>query len=438
MGLFKKKEAKQENVQQDVNHGNVASTLNQQKVIKQEVELITFKYEVRDEHGTTVKSLFDAATKSDAENFLVNEGYTVISLTPRKKYEASIGTVKIKRSELTFMLTQLATYIRAGIPLIDAMRILAKQTVKPEKRKIYERIVYDLVGGDNFSIALENQGDTFPRLLINMVRTSEMTGDLPSTLDEMADYYEQTEKTRKQMVSALTYPAIVFTFSIFVIAFILIWVVPSFVEMYADQGNELPWITNFIIALSSFLANSWIFILLGVIVLIIAFRVAYVQIKAFRKNVQIFTMKLPVFGNIIIYNELAMFTKTFASLLNHSVFITDSMDILSKITNNEVYKEIIYNTINNLGKGGTVSESFRGQWAIPVVAYEMIVTGERTGQLGTMMEKVGDFYTESHSNAVNMLKNLIEPVTIALLAFGIGFILLSIFIPMFDMYNTVT
>ena len=148
-------------------------------------------------------------------------------------------------------------------------------------------------------------------------------------------------------------------------------------------------------------------------------------------------MKTPVIGKIIIYNEVSMFTRTFAQLLNHSVHITDTMAVLSKISNNEVYKEIIMNTLDTLSKGGKISESFHGQWAFPVVAYEMLVTGESTGKLGEMMEKVADHYTNLHKNSITTVKSLLEPMTIIFLAFAVGFILLSIVIPMFDIYGAV-
>ena len=148
-------------------------------------------------------------------------------------------------------------------------------------------------------------------------------------------------------------------------------------------------------------------------------------------------MKLPVIGNIIIYNEVATFTKTFASLLNHGVFITDSMEVLSKITNNEVYKRIINKTINNLGKGESISASFKGEWAFPVIAYEMLVTGENTGQLGIMMEKVADHFQNLHKNLVTQLKSLIEPIMIIILAIIVGVILISIIYPMFDIYGKI-
>ena len=146
-------------------------------------------------------------------------------------------------------------------------------------------------------------------------------------------------------------------------------------------------------------------------------------------------MKTPVIGNVIIYNEVANFTRTFASLINHNVFITDSMEILSTISDNEIYKDIISRTLIGLSKGDKISETFKGEWAFPIIAYEMLVTGENTGQLALMMEKVADYYQELHKNAVSMIKSLVEPVIICLLAVAVGFIMLSIIIPMFDLYQ---
>ena len=148
-------------------------------------------------------------------------------------------------------------------------------------------------------------------------------------------------------------------------------------------------------------------------------------------------MHIPVIKNIIIYNQVAIFTRTFASLLNHGVFITDSMEVLSKITNNEIYKGIIKNCLNSLGKGDSISKSFQGQWAFPVVAYEMVVTGENTGQLGLMMEKVSDHFDNLHKNLVDQLKSLMEPLMIVTLAAIVGVILLSIVEPMFSIYGQI-
>ena len=440
--MFKKKEKKPKTPEVDTdkliqetiaNAKGISGQKTEQQVNRHAGEKRTqFNYVVKNAYGQTVKSMFDAYDIEEVRMFLTNEGYEIVSIAPAKAYEKDLFQAKISTSELSFVLTQLSTYIEAGIPLIDSVRILAKQTTVPSKRKVYERIVYDLVTGNNFSQALENQSATFPRLLINMVKTSEMTGDLPSTLDEMADYYTSIEQTRKDMLSALMYPSIILVVAIAVIIFVLVAVVPSFTTMYEGTGSELPGITIFTMNASSFIQNNWYYIVLVLAVIVGAYWYAFKNIKSFRK-----TMHMPVFGNIIIYNEVTTFTKTFASLLNHSVNITDSMEILSKITNNEIYKDIIANTLLTLSKGGKISESFRGKWAFPIVAYEMLVTGESTGQLGTMMEKVSVHFGNLHKNAINMLKTLIEPITIAFLAVCVGFILLSIIIPMFDVYSTV-
>lgn len=427
-----------ETLQNTATIDNSRVTLERKKNEELGLKKITWSYVVKNDYNQTIKSVFDAYSKTEVEAFLINEGYQIISISPRKVYEKDLFPTRLHSGELSFTLTQLSTYIKAGIPLIDSVRILAKQTTNPSKRKIYERLVYDLTTGENFSTALSNQEDIFPKLLINMIRTSEMTGDLPGTLDEMSDYYTSVEETRKQMISALTYPTVILIIALAVVSFILIWVVPSFVEMYAQESAKLPSITVFTMAASTFLENNYILITIILVIMLILYSYLYKNIKAFRKVMQTIYMKTPILGNVIIYNEITMFTKTFASLLNHSVRITDSMDILSKVTNNEVYKEIIVNTLNVLSKGGKISESFRGHWAVPVVAYEMIVTGESTGQLGLMMEKVSEHFQSLHRNLVTTLKSLIEPITICLLAVVVGFILLSIVIPMFDIFNIVS
>ena len=400
--------------------------------------LFSYRYTIINSNNKKVNGTFDAESESDVKSFLSNEGYQILKVSLRKPYDIDIGgNGKIKASSLAFALTQLSTYIKAGIPLVDSIRILAKQSTRPNEKKAYERIVYDLLKGENFSVALQKQEKKFSKLLINMVKTAEMTGDLPTVLDDMADYYTSIDESRRQMVSALIYPAVVLCMAIGVMIFMLVYLVPQFVQLFESQDATLPAITLFIMNASDFLKANYLWIILAVAVFIIIFYYLYKTVISFRTAVQTILMKLPVIGNIIIYNEVATFTKTFASLLNHGVFITDSMEILSKITSNEIYKRIINRTINNLGKGESISESFRGEWAFPVIAYEMLVTGENTGQLGVMMEKVANHFQSLHKNLVARLKSLIEPIMIVILAAIVGVILVSIIYPMFDIYGKI-
>ena len=270
-----------------------------------------------------------------------------------------------------------------------------------------------------------------------MVKTAEMTGDLPSVLDDMADYYTAINQTKKQMKSAMTYPIVVLAIAFGVLIFMLTYLVPQFSSMFEENGATLPLLTLTILKVSSFIQSNYLYLILGVLAFLVCFVQLYKKVQPFRKAIQVILMHLPVFKDIIIYNEIANFTKTFASLLNHGVFITDSMEILSKITNNEVYKGIIRNTLENLGKGDSISSAFKGQWAVPVVAYEMIVTGETTGQLGAMMEKVAGHFQMLHKNVIDQMKSLIEPLLICVLAVVVGIILLSIIQPMFSIYSQI-
>lgn len=416
-----------------------ANLIKDERQVMLDTPKISFKYKARNKDGKIINSSFDAYNIDQARNFLVQEGLDVIDIRARSKYDIDItfGSV-LSYGDLAFSLTQLSTYVKSGISLVDSFRILAKQSVKADKRKVYELVIYDLLAGDSLSDALAKQKKAFPKLLVNMVKSAELTGDLPGTLDDMADYYTSIDKTRKEIKSAMTYPTVVFLFSIAVVSFVLVYIVPQYETMFAGYGIELPQITKIVLSASDFLQNNMLFIILLVIVVLAIYMYMFKTIKSFRKMMQTIYLHLPVVKNIIMYGEISMFTKTFASLLNHGVFITDSMDVLLKVSENEVYREIIKNTVKNLSLGGKISESFKDHWAIPVVAYEMIVTGENTGQLGAMMEKVYVYYDDLHTNSIGQIKSLMEPILIVFLAVSVGLILFSIVLPMFEMYGALS
>ncbi len=405
---------------------------------------VAFRYKAIDPTGKLVKGTFTGSSKLDVNAFLVNEGYDVYSIKTSSFInfvygQSSFGAQKMSNKDLIFWLTQLYTYVKSGIPLTDAVKILSNQMGKKgNRKKVFEKIIYELTMGSSFSDALEKQGKVFPSLLINMLKASEATGELEETLKDMADYYREIETTRKQMISAMTYPAIITVFALGVITFILMYVIPQFTKVYEQADITINGFTKSIIDFSNFLKSNISFILLITAVIFLVIFLSYKNIKFFRKNIQILLMHLPVIGKVIIYNEMTIFTKTFASLLKNNVFITESIELLSKVTNNEVYKEIMYNTITNIAKGEKISESFKDHWAIPDVAYYMIVTGESTGELAAMMDNVSTYYQEQHRAIVANLKAFIEPIMITSLAVVVGAIILAVIIPMFDLYGSIS
>ncbi len=420
------------------------SEINSQDV-QRSIKPTTYKYTAKNSEGKDVIGYLNAYTKGEVFNFLEAEGYIVYRLETNKLIELLYGQKefskrKLKTKDLIFWITQLSTYLKSGIPLTDAMRILSMQMGKKDsyKKRLFEAVVYQLIMGESFSDALAKQGNAFPSLLINMIKAAEATGELEATLDDMSNYYNEIETTRKQMISALTYPSIVMVFSIAVVTFILIYIVPQFQSIYESAGVELNGMTLFVLAASEFLKQNLMIILLIIILIILMLVYFYKKIKVIRYYFQKIAMHLPVIGKVIIYNEMTIFTKTFSSLLKNNVFITESIEILSKITNNEIYKEIMVNTINNIAIGEKISESFKDNWAIPEVAYYMIVTGESTGELAEMMQRVSLYYQEEHKNIINSLKALIEPIMIIFLAVIVGGIIISVIVPMFSLYGQIS
>lgn len=402
---------------------------------------IRYKYKVRDKNGVVSDGKLDALSKVDVHSFLMNRGFDVLEIeedqVSNKFGLVQLTTRQMRDKDLNFFLTQLSTYIKAGIPLMDSINILAKQTKDKKTQNLYNRLVFELTSGETFSEALNKQGDVFPKLLINMIKTSELTGNLTGVLDDMADYYKTSDENRKQIISAMTYPAVIFVVAIVVLVYIILYVVPEFTDMYTQIGSDLPTITVVIVAVSDFLAAHLLKVILGIIAVFTILVIMFKHVTTFRYWVQYAMMHIPVIKNIIIYKEIIMFTKTFASLINYDVFITDSMEILGKITENEIYKSLIKDAVVNLSNGNGVSVAFKDHWAFPPIAYEMLVTGERTGRLGVMMSKVSDYYNTEQKNLVAQLKSLIEPVMIIFLAVVVGIVLLAVIVPMFNMYSEI-
>lgn len=406
-------------------------------------EKTTYKYVARKPDGSLVTGYFPAFSKMDVYSYLNDEKMIVYEISTNKNInflhaQSSIFKTKMATKDLVFWLTQLSTYIKAGIPLTDAVRVLAQQDKRSKYKGLYDALIYELTTGQAFSEALRRQGTAFPQLLINMVKSSEMTGSIEKTLDEMSEYYQEIEETKKAIISAISYPAVVMVFAIGIVIFMLTYIVPKFVEVYESMNSEINSITQLCLDISAFLQTKWMYLIGGILIIVVGYILLWNNVKRFKEIMQEIFMHLPIVGKLIIAKEMSMFSRTFASLQKNNVLLTDSIDILSKITSNEIYKDIMLRTINNLIKGNKMSETFSNHWAIPEIAYFMIVTGESTGELAEMLDRVADYYQKEQRNIVASIKTFIEPVMIIGLAVVVGFILVAILIPMFDIYSTVS
>lgn len=404
---------------------------------------VVFRYLVKDKAGKKITNYFVAHSKMEVLTYLTNEGYKVLEITTSKMINVlyspdGMFQTRFSQKDLIFWLTQLSTYLKSGITLTESMRYLSKQMGKSgNNKRLFDSIIYNLTLGESFSNALSKQGNTFPPLLISMIKTAEATGELEKTLDDMANYFTEVKNTKKAMISAMIYPTAIFIFSIVVVTFILLFVVPQFQGIYESAGAELNPLTIFLINASNFLKTNLLKLVFIVFIVILIIVILYQKVKVVRRYMQELFMRFPKFGNIIIYKEMSVFAKTFSSLLKNNVFITDSINLLLDTTNNEIYKEIMISTINNIVKGNKISDAFYNHWAVPDVAYYMIVTGESTGELAEMMQKVAEYYQNEHKSMIDNIKALIEPIMIIFLAVVVGGVVLAVVLPMFGLYEQI-
>lgn len=404
---------------------------------------VVFRYLVKDKAGKKITNYFVAHSKMEVLTYLTNEGYKVLEITTSKMINVlyspdGMFQTRFSQKDLIFWLTQLSTYLKSGITLTESMRYLSKQMGKSgNNKRLFDSIIYNLTLGESFSNALSKQGNTFPPLLISMIKTAEATGELEKTLDDMANYFTEVKNTKKAMISAMIYPTAIFIFSIVVVTFILLFVVPQFQGIYESAGAELNPLTIFLINASNFLKTNLLKLVFIIFIVILIIVILYQKVKVVRRYMQELFMRFPKFGNIIIYKEMSVFAKTFSSLLKNNVFITDSINLLLDTTNNEIYKEIMISTINNIVKGNKISDAFYNHWAVPDVAYYMIVTGESTGELAEMMQKVAEYYQNEHKSMIDNIKALIEPIMIIFLAVVVGGVVLAVVLPMFGLYEQI-
>ena len=273
------------------------------KEAKRSNEKVIFRYTAKSPSGVIEKGKFQGYSKLDVHSYLLAEGYEVYEITAQSKatvFNTDIGLNRtMKKSTLVFYLTQLSTYLKAGIPIVDSIKLLTGQAKSRTEKTIWKSVVYELTMGATLSDAMYRCGNNvFPKLLINMVKTAEMTGDLPDVLDEQVEYYKATEKSRKEMINALMYPLFVFIFAVIIVFYIMISVVPQFVNIYDSINAELPGITTFMINASNFIRDNILWILGITVLVIILFILAYKRSVLFKASVQRLLMHFPVIGNV--------------------------------------------------------------------------------------------------------------------------------------------
>src|SRR5690625_2384237 len=400
-----------------------------------------YKYVGRTKKGSVKRGIIEGDSRNEVIQKLREKGISPRELTETKPSiftkDLSFGGKSVKNEDFVIYCRQFATLIRAGVTIVEATNILANQTESKGLKKVLTEVERDIKGGIAFSDAVEKHSNVFPSLFVNMIRAGEMTGNLDETLDRMATYFEQQHALKKKIQSTLAYPAILFVLIVGVIIFLMVSIIPQFTGIYDSFGGELPAITQFVLKVSEMIRKSWWIFLLVVVLIIGIFIFIYKTNKQFHYAIHTALLKMPIFGKLLQKAAIARMTRTLASLFSSAVPILQALGIVAKVVDNPVISKVVLESQSSLETGGTLSEPLANHWVFPPLVHQMTAIGERTGSLDYMLEKIADFYEEDVERSVDTLRSLIEPIMIVVLAFVVGFIVLSIMVPMFTVFTEI-
>jgi len=398
----------------------------------------TYIWKGRTPTGEIQTGEYLAESKQELINYL-RKRKIIITHIRQKPKEISLNfgfKNKITTRDLSVFTRQFATMINAGLPMVQCLDILASQMEKPSFKKIVTEVMSDVESGTTLAEALRKHS-CFSDLYVNMVEAGETGGILDVILNRLAVYLEKADALKKKVKGAMTYPTIVFTVAIGATTFMLLFIIPTFAQMFTDFGGELPLPTKIVMGLSAFLRANW-YLLLGVVIGgFIAFR-RYYKTKAGRYRVDKFLLNLPVLGSVIRKAAVARFTRTLGTLVSSGVPILNGLEITARTAGNKVIEEAIMKTRTSISEGNTIAEPLKNSGVFPPMVVQMIGVGEQTGALDEMLSKIADFYDSEVDTAVSALTSIIEPVMIVVMGVVVGGMLIAMYLPMFKLVTVVS
>ncbi|MEN0128149.1 MAG: type II secretion system F family protein [Brevundimonas sp.] len=406
-------------------------------------ETKTFEYAVRDKAGNVVKGRVDAPTQAAVANRLREMGMAAISIsevsTGGLNTEINIpgfGGNKISLKDLAVMSRQLATMIDAGLSLLRALSILADQTESKPLAKIISQVRNDVEVGTSFSVALAKHPETFPPLMINMVKAGEVGGFLDQTLVSIADNFEAEVKLRGKIKSAMTYPVVVFVVAVVATIGMLLFIVPVFASMFDNLGGKLPLPTQILMWISQALK----IVIIPLVVALGAFTFWWGKHKndrAVREKVDPYKLKIPVFGNLFRKIAVSRFTRNFGTMIHAGVPLLQALDIVGETSGNLVIERAARAVQESVRRGESLAGPLAQHDVFPPMVVQMIAVGEDTGALDTMLSKVADFYDQEVESTTEQLTSLIEPLMIVVIGAIIGAMVIAMYMPIFGIFNLI-
>jgi len=392
----------------------------------------TFTYEGLDRQGKKVKGETSGKGAALVRAELRKQGINAKKVV--KKREINLGgKKKIKPMDIAIFTRQMATMMKAGVPLVQAFEIVADGLDNPSMKDVVLKIKADVEGGNNFAGALQKHPLLFDDLYCSLVDAGEQSGALETMLDRVALYKEKSEALKQKIKKAMKYPIAVLCVAVIVTAILLLKVVPTFEELFQGFGAELPAFTQFVIGLSESLQANFIFIVVVLIGFAIAFSETRKRSERFRNAIDRTLLKLPIIGDITFKSTVARYARTLSTTFAAGVPLIDALDACAGATGNVVYRRAVLQVKEDVSTGQQLQYAMRATGVFPAMALQMTAIGEESGALDAMLEKVAIYYEDEVDNAVDGLTSMMEPLIMAVLGVLIGGLIIAMYLPIFQL-----
>jgi type IV pilus assembly protein PilC len=398
-----------------------------------------FRYTGKTRAGAPQRGEIEASDRASATAVLRQRQILVTSIRPKsKELQIKIPGLgsKITEQAVVIFTRQFATMIEAGLPLVQCLDILARQSENKEFARVIGQVKTDVESGDSFADALRKHPRVYSDFYVNMVEAGETGGILDTILARLAAYMEKAAALKSQVKGAMVYPAVIIGIAIIVVVFLLLYVIPVFADMFASFGGTLPAPTRFVMFLSDLVKDYILYVIPLVGVLIWLFKRFYKTEKG-RVMVDTLLLKLPVFGPLIQKVAVAKFTRTLGTLVSSGVPIIDGLEITARTAGNKVVEGAVLSIISSIKEGQTIAEPLGRQAIFPPMVVQMIEVGENAGALDAMLNKIADFYDQEVDTAVAALTKLMEPMLMVFLGTVIGGMVVAMYLPIFKIAGAI-
>lgn len=394
-----------------------------------------YKYKALDRKQQTVSGMVEAANEEIAVDVLVDRGLSILSLTPKRvfditKFLSILNRVKVK--DLVIFSRQLSVLVSANLPIVKSLKVLKEQTESLYFQKIIQEVINDVEGGTKLSKAFSRYPNVFSNFYVNMVQSGETSGKLEEVLNYLADQQEKDYDLRSKIKGAMIYPIFILSGLTIVGIIMMVFVVPKLTAILKESGGDLPISTKILIGTSEFIQNYWWILIIAVIVMIVAIKFL-LSTSSGKKSWDYIKLKIPILGNLSQKIIIVRFTQSFSTLLLGGVTITQGLEIVSTIVGNEVYKQLIQETIREVEGGKSIASVFLGSKEVPKILSQLMVIGEQTGKLDDILLKLSNFYAREVENLVRNMVTIMEPLIMVLMGVAVGILVAAIILPMYNL-----